>query len=323
MEKTFEYDDVLIRPRCGDVSSRDDVDISVTLPNGIILKFPLIASPMVGVVDGAFAHQLSLLGGMAILHRFYPSKSALKADIGTHLTADDIFGISLKIGDTSYQEYLDYSPTILLVDTANGYTKKLLEYCEEVANYIANSGMNNIMLMAGNVVSKAGCDSLANAGCSIIRVGIGNGSPCSTRNQTGVGIPSITAIQDCNSGFRQYMIVADGGIKNSGDFVKSIVAGADAGMSGRLYAECYEAPNEGILYGMASRTHMENTKSEIKSVEGFDIQITKKQPLAQFVREFGYGIKSAGTYLDSRTLEQMFLYGEFIEVTSSAIKKGV
>lgn len=328
--ETYEFDDVLIKPILSNVSSRDDVDISVKLSDYLTLQFPLIASPMVGVVDGAFAKKLSDLGGLAILHRFYKERILLYRDIQNNLDiTKDKFGMSVKVDENNFEEIVSYNPSILLVDTANGYTKKLAQYCEKIKNYISQTSYHTL-LMAGNVSTFLGCKALHEAGCDLIRIGIGGGSPCSTRNQTGIGIPNISAIIDCDNDeddipiyTREFKLVIDGGLKNSGDFVKAIIAGADLGMAGKLFAECYEAPNEGILYGMASRTHMENMKLPIKSVEGFDIPITKKQSLEQFVREFGYGIKSAGTYLNSRSLNEIYVNGEFVKVTNTAIKKGI
>lgn len=324
MEKTYDFDDVLIKPIPSRVSSRDDVDISVELSDNLVLHFPLLASPMVGVVDGKFAHQLSELGGLAILHRFYKTEDDLWEDIRENITPRDNFGISIKIGESNIEKYLSVEPSIILIDTANGYIEKLLRYCEKIKNIIV---LNNLptLLMAGNVVTFEGCLNLGNAGCDLIRVGIGGGSLCSTRNQTGIGIPNISAINQSTRGVQdwEFKVVVDGGIKNPGDFVKAIIAGADLGMAGMLYAECFEAPNKGTLYGMASRTNMKNTHTKIKSVEGFDIDIKKKHSLEQFVSEFGYGIKSAGTYLDSRNLREINAKGEFVMVSDHAIKKNI
>lgn len=324
IEKAYEFDDVLIKPLPSTVCSRDEVDISVNLLDKLTLKFPLIASPMVGVVNGEFAKKLSDLGGLAVLHRFYKNREELFEDIRKNLSHEDKFGIAIKIGEENFEEYFDSAPNIILVDTANGYNKNLLDYCNKIKNYITKNGYNDVLLMAGNVATGDGCKKLYESGCDLIRVGIGNGSICSTRNQTGIGIPSVTSLRECVvQGLldnENYMLVLDGGIKNSGDFVKAIVAGADLGMSGKLFAQSYEAPNKGVLYGMASRTHMKNTKTDIKSVEGIDIQIEKKYSLEQFVSEFGYGIKSAGTYLNAKNLEQIFFNGQFIEVSSHAIK---
>lgn len=323
MAQALEFDDVLVRPIPSDVSSRDDVDISVRLSDNLTLKFPLLASPMVGIVNGQLAHLLSDLGGLAIMHRFYKSREQLFKDIKDNVEYGvDNYGISIRIDENGLSKYFDYNPKIILIDTANGYTKKLLKYCEEVKGYIIRK-KQDILLMAGNVVTIEGVNMLADVGCDIIRVGIGGGSPCSTRNQTGIGIPNLSALIECGRTDRNVKILIDGGIKNSGDFVKAIVAGSDLGMAGKLYAECYEAPCDGVLYGMSSRTHMENEKIEIKSVEGFDTLITKKYSLEQFVREFGYGIKSAATYLNAHNLEEINRHGEFVVVTDHAIKKGL
>lgn len=323
MEEYLEFDDVLIKPVPSKVSSRDDVDISAKLSDSLTLKFPLITSPMMGVVDGHFAHLLSGLGGLAILHRFYKSKTHLLDDINNNIeTWKDNFGISIRIDEKDINEYFLCNPKIILVDTANGYTEKLLRYCEKVKNAIIK-GNYNILLMAGNVVTVEGVNMLADAGCDLVRVGIGGGSPCSTRNQTGIGIPNISALMECSITDRNVKLIIDGGIKNSGDFVKSIIAGADLGMAGFLYGQCYEAPHKGVLYGMASRTHMQNEKIEIKSVEGIDIPVEKKYSMEQFVREFGFGIKSAGTYLNSKNLFEISRKGEFIKVSDHAIKKGL
>ena len=326
MTEGLEFDDVLIIPRPSQVCSRDDVDISVKLSENFTLNFPLIASPMVGVVDGKFAKLLSDLGGIAILHRFYKNKEAFYSDITENLNDSDNFGISLKVNDKSYEDYLleYFFPKILLVDTANGYLSSVAKYCEELKNYIVKHSLP-ILLMAGNVVTRDGCANLYNAGCDIVRVGIGGGSPCSTRNKTGIGIPAISALQDCDEsyGSKDLKIVIDGGIRNSGDFVKAVVAGADLGMAGKLFAETFEAPNDGVLYGMASRTNMEKVNMPIKSVEGFDIKIEKQHQLVDFVKEFGYGIKSAGTYLNARNLRDIYTNGSFVQVTDHAIKKNI
>jgi len=322
MEKALEFDDVLLRPIPSDVSSRGDVDISVRLSNSLTLQFPLIAAPMVGVVNGLFAHKVSAQGGLAIMHRFYESREDLFTDLAGNVDLEDNFGISIRIEENGIGKYFDYNPKIILIDTANGYTKKLLKYCEEIKGYIFRKNQD-ILLMAGNVATLEGVNMLADAGCDLIRVGIGGGAPCSTRNQTGIGVPNLSALEECSMTDRHVKLVIDGGLKNSGDFVKAIVGGADLGMAGMLYAQCFEAPNKGTIYGMASRTHMKNTNTEIKSVEGIDIDIEKKYSLEQFVREFGYGIKSAGTYLNAHNLNEISMNGIFVGVTDHAIKKGL
>ena len=250
MIEALEFNDVLIKPIPSTVSSRDDVSIGVKLSNSLTLKFPLIASPMVGVVNGEFAHLLSNLGGLAILHRFYLDRTELFVDVENNIRDNDKFGVSIRIDEKEIDEYFDIAPSIILIDTANGYTKKLLNYCEKVKSRILISKLPTL-LMAGNVATIEGVNMLADAGCDLIRVGIGGGAPCSTRNQTGIGVPNLSALEECSMTDRDVKLVIDGGLKNSGDFVKAIVAGADLGMAGMLYAQCFEAPNKGTIYGMA------------------------------------------------------------------------
>lgn len=129
LELGLSYNDVLIMPIPGNVNSRDDVDISVKLSDDLTIDFPLLASPMIGVVDGNFAHLLSDLGGMAIMHRFYPSREILFEDILNNIEFGDKFGVSVKVGEIFFEEYFDYHPSVILIDTANGHTKRLLDYC--------------------------------------------------------------------------------------------------------------------------------------------------------------------------------------------------
>ena len=174
------------------------------------------------------------------------------------------------------------------------------------------------LLMAGNVATYDGANALYNAGCDIVRCGIGSGGLCSTRNVTGVGIPQLSAIMDCSQS--DCILLADGGIRNSGDAVKAFVFGSDIIMLGSLLAQTYESPSEGIIYGMASRHLQEMKYTQIKSVEGFEKVIEKKMSLAQFVEEFSWGIKSAGTYLNARNLKE-FQYAEYVKAGNGSIKK--
>lgn len=310
----LEFQDVLIRPVPSKVVSRDNVDISVKLTDTFTLNFPLVASPMVGVTNGEFLSKLSDLGGLGFVHRFYDSDEELESEL--NLLIDKNFGIAVRLNQ-DFEWLLQYNPKIILIDVANGYTKSVLDYCLTIKKY-AITHSSNTLVMAGNVVTGEGAMNLLRSGCDLVRFGIGSGSNCSTRNVTGVSVPTISALLNMPDVFLGRLVV-DGGIRSSGDLVKSIVAGAAFGMSGRLFAETYEAPNNGKLYGMASRTHQTNMGYQIKSVEGFDTYLTKVHSLETFVREFSYGIKSAGTYLNSNNLLDMYNNGEFVLAGSNSI----
>ncbi len=314
----LEFDDVLIKPIPSEANSRSEVDISVKLFDNFTLNFPLIASPMRGIVNASFASKLSDLGGIAILHRFYDSDEEMFQEAKS--LRDKNFGVSIGLNDENYFELLNYNPKILCIDLANGYTKSLLNFCEKVSTYIINSHYKTL-LMSGNVCTFKGARNLENSGVNIVRYGIGGGGLCSTRNVTGIGIPQITALKDIfpypNSNL---FICADGGIRNSGDFVKAIVAGANLGMAGSLFGQTFESASNGSIYGMASRKLNEMKYTQIKSIEGIEKAIEKKQSLEQFVEEFSWGIKSAGTYLNAKNLNEIQMNGEFILTGKGSIK---
>jgi len=313
--KGLDFDDVLIKPVPSTINSRSDVDISVMLSDSLTLEFPVIASPMKGVVDAEFANDLSSLGGLAILHRFFSSNFEWELEV-KKIGYSKHYGLSLGICD-DFEWLLEYEPSILCVDVANGYTQSLLDRCEKIKKYIEQNNLSTL-LMSGNVATYNGFKNLENAGVDLIRVGIGSGGLCSTRNVTGIGIPQLTAIMECGG---NATTVADGGIRNSGDAVKAFIAGADIIMLGSLFAQTYESPADGIIYGMASRKLQEEMAfTQIKSVEGIEKTVAKKMSLEQFVEEFSWGIRSAGTYLNSRTICEMRASGEFILSGVGSIK---
>lgn len=320
LDRGLDYDDVLIIPIMSSVNSRKDVDISVKLSQSLKLDFPLIASPMRGIVDARFGVSLAELGGLAILHRFYDTEEKWNEEIQI-ISKAKRFGLSLGYGNDSFDkaiELLSYNPDILLVDVANGYTNSLKIFCSKIKSHISKIGAKTL-LMSGNVCTKDGVKSLENSGVDIIRIGIGSGGLCSTRNVTGIGVPQISALLDCSMSTNSF-IVSDGGIRNSGDFVKSIVAGADFAMAGSIFGQAYESPSDGIIYGMASRKLQEFRHTQIKSIEGFEKVVEKRMYLEQLIDEFSWGIKSAGTYLNARNLMDIRNNGRFTLSGKNSIK---
>jgi IMP dehydrogenase len=311
----YDFDDVLVRPIPSYVNSRSEVDISIRLPN-MYLAFPLIASPMFGIVDAKFASLLSDYGGLAILHRFYDTNMEMFKEAKSLVGKN--FGVSVGLNDKNYKQLLHFNPKILCIDIANAYTKSVLDFCNEVKSYIINNQYNTL-LMTGNVCTRIGVENLRDNGVDIVRFGIGGGSVCSTRNVTSIAIPQITALQEIYN-IEGILICADGGIRNSGDFVKAIVAGGDFAMSGGLFAQTYESPSKDNIFGMASRTLNEMKFTQIKSIEGIEKAIEKKHSLSQFMNEFSWGVRSAGTYLNARDLSEIRKNGEFIRAGTGSIK---
>lgn len=317
MEQCLEFNDILITPRYSNVNSRDAVDISVALNKTTKLEFPVIASPMECVVNSDFCIKLAELGGIGILHRFFDSKLEWDKEV-EKISDAKIFGLSVGLQDSRYVEFLKHKPNILCIDVANGCTQAYIDFCKQVKKYILEYSPDTL-LMAGNVATYSCTQNLADVGVDIVRVGIGGGELCSTRNVTGIGIPQVSAVIDCSKA--TCMIVSDGGIKSSGDAIKAFACGADVVMLGSLFAQTYESPADKYIYGMASRKLQDMRQTQVKSVEGIEKAIEKTMSLKQFVDEFSWGIRSAGTYLNAKNLQEIYTNSKFVLTGRGSIKE--
>ena len=310
-EEQYDYDDLGILPIPSSVNSREDVDISINVLNRFILKFPVFASPMRGIVNAEFCKLFAELGGFPILHRFYDTKDEWYYE-AEKVSEAKLFGLSIGMNDYKIaQDFIKFNPQVLLLDLANSYTQSVLDFCKILRKLIDKESPKTL-LMAGNVATFDGVENLKKAKVDLIRVGIGGGSLCSTRNKTSIAVPQISAIIDCSRS--DAFIINDGGIRNSGDAVKALVAGSDAIMCGGILAQTYESPCENTIFGMASRKLMDMRHTQVKSVEGIEKFVEKKMSLKDFVEEFSWGIRSAGTYLNARNIEEMRNNAEFIKL---------
>lgn len=319
MQRGYDFDDLLLVPRASSINSRDAVDLSVTFDH-LKLDIPIIASPMKGIISLELIEKLSDLGGIGIQHRFYTASNNRIIDT-KYLSKNTTFGVAVGLNDNYYKTALDLGADIICVDIANGYLSNLIDFVEEISSYINNNNYGSLV-MSGNIVTSLGAVNLFNAGVDIIRVGIGSGGLCTTRNYTGVGVPQLTAISNSISKTKLWYSVADGGIRNSGDAVKALAMGADAVMIGSLFGNTYESAHNGIMYGMASRKLQEEYYHGVKSVEGMEKAVSKNISLETLISEFVYGIKSACTYLDASNLKELKANAVFIEAGTGSIKRG-
>ncbi|MCH5585027.1 IMP dehydrogenase [Shimazuella sp. AN120528] len=224
---------------------------------------------------------------------------------------------------------------MVVIDTAHGHSKGVLETVAKVReNY------PDLTIVAGNVATAEGTRDLIEAGASIVKVGIGPGSICTTRVVAGIGVPQITAIYDAASVARAYgvPIIADGGIRFSGDIVKALAAGADAVMLGGLFAGTEEAPGESEIYqgrrfkvyrGMGSigamqagskdRYFQENEQKLVP--EGIEGRVPYKGPIADIVYQLVGGIRSGMGYTGSKTLLDLKDNSQFVRITSASLRE--
>ncbi|MDI3547264.1 MAG: dehydrogenase [Halanaerobiales bacterium] len=226
---------------------------------------------------------------------------------------------------------------VIVIDTAHGHSVGVLRTVDKI-----KSKYPDLAVIAGNVATAAATEDLIKAGADVVKVGIGPGSICTTRVIAGVGVPQITAIYDCAEKAKEYgiPIIADGGIKYSGDIVKALAAGADTVMLGSLLAGTEESPGEMEIYkgrsykvyrGMGSLGAMqegskdryfqeqEDTKKLVP--EGIEGRVPFKGPLADTIYQLVGGIRAGMGYCGTRTIKELQEKAEFIKITSAGLRE--
>ena len=224
---------------------------------------------------------------------------------------------------------------VIVIDTAHGHSEFVIQRVAEIKNEFPN-----LQLVAGNVATGAATLALIKAGADAVKVGIGPGSICTTRVIAGIGVPQVTAIYDCAEAAAKYdiPIIADGGIKYSGDIVKAIAAGADTVMIGSLFAGCDESPGSIELYGgrkyktfrgMGSLAAMQSGskdryfQEEAKKFvpEGVEGRVAYKGEVAEVVYQLIGGLKAGMGYCGTQTIDDLRTKSEFMKITSAGLRE--
>lgn len=334
-KNAYDFDDLLLVPRASRLNSREEVYLGTRISDHLVLDLPVIGSPMKGIMSAKLANELYKAGGIGILHRFYGYNEEIIQDAYWLHDQGANFGIAIGLDDEKELELvISLQPAIICIDVANGYLNSVLAYTNTVRNTLERTFQRmRPALMVGNVIDGMGAKKLANSGADIVRVGIGSGGLCTTRNMTGVGYPQLSAIRNsCGyidtfrgekrfTGFKNFTVIADGGIRNSGDAVKAIAMGADAVMLGSYLGKAAESSHNGIIMGMASRELQEEYYHNVKSVEGMALPVEKTHPASKLLEEFSWGMKSACTYLNAGNLTQLRENATWVETGKGTIKQ--
>jgi GMP reductase len=320
----LDFRDVLIRPKRSTLSSRRDVDLkrfyrfkhSRYEYNGI----PIMAANMDGVGTLSMAKALAQHGLFTCLIKTYNTDIE---NYGDFRLPHDHYAISTGV---SPQEFRNLSAIItgigcqfICIDVANGYSENFGDFVEEVRNRWPDK-----TIIAGNVVTGDMTQELILRGADIVKVGIGPGSVCTTRIQTGVGYPQLSAIIECADAAHGLggHIIADGGCTCPGDVAKAFGAGADFVMLGGMFAGHDEGGGtvengRVTFYGMSSDTAMEKHHggmAEYRSSEGRTVEIPYRGPVSKTVLDILGGLRSTCTYVGAETLKQLPKCTTFIRV---------
>lgn len=332
MNLTFSYDDVLLVPQYSDIVSRSEIDISVDLGKNVTLEVPIISSPMDTVSGYRMALVMAECGGTSVLHRYntidaqWSELAEFKVRANKGGTVGAAIGIS---GDYLERARILYEAGVrfLCVDVAHGH-HALVRHALQV---LRKTFGQDLHIMAGNVATLEGVNDLADWGADSVRCNIGGGSICSTRIQTGHGLPGLQTIFECAKTDRDVKIIADGGIRNSGDMVKALAAGADAVMVGSLLSGTEETPGETFsdpdgrrwksYRGMASKEAQIEWRGKYSSFEGVATRVPYCGSAKVILEDLERGIRSGLSYSGARTITKLQSKAQFIRQTTSGLSE--
>ncbi len=336
IKEALTFDDVTLVPKYSSVLP-SDVITKTSLSKNLQLKIPLITSAMDTVTESKMAIAIAKAGGIGVIHRNLDVKKQI-LEIKKVKSQKLLVGAAVGAGDNEFiraKKILKENIDLIVVDTAHGHTKKV----GEIITKIKKIKPKKVTLCAGNVATSEAASFLVKLGVDIIKVGIGPGSICTTRLVAGIGVPQLSAILNVKKGLKKkkVSIIADGGIKFSGDIAKALAAGADAVMIGSLFAGTDEAPGKiikknGKLYksfrgmgsigamnkGSADRYYQIKQKDKSKYVpEGVEGFVKYKGKVDKIFYKLIGGLKSSMGYLGAKKLNLLRTNPKFVKITKA------
>jgi IMP dehydrogenase len=330
MKKALSFDDILLVPKKGVLSSRKHADLSTRVA-GINLKIPVIAANMSAVCGWRMAKEISKLGGLGILHRFM-SIEQNREEAKKAKEDGGIVGFSVGIDDDSLvrlEKLIPYSD-IVCIDVAHGHSEPAIKFLSKV---LANTPDNYPVIFGQISTWSALTDILDTVFPNdykrlAVKASIGGGSMCTTRVQTGFGVPTLQSVMDISN--NAVDVIADGGIKNSGDIVKALAAGASAVMLGKLLAGTDESASSKTLtpagekklyFGSASVYGKASANTTIENIEGESTFVRCTGPLKSVVNGLMDGVRSGISYGGATNIATLQNNFDYVEVSSQGFSE--
>ena len=355
-KKGLTFDDVLLIPAESHVLP-NEVDLSTQLADNLKLHIPLISAGMDTVTEGPMAIAMALQGGLGVVHKNMSIqaqagevsnvKSVVVPASATKAAVDDQNRLlcAAAVGVTSdtferAEALLKAGADAIVIDTAHGHSAGVLRKIKEIRDHFPD-----VTLIAGNVATGEATAALFDAGVDVVKVGIGPGSICTTRVVAGVGVPQITAIYDAATVDREYgkPIIADGGIKYSGDVVKALAAGGNAVMLGSMLSGTTEAPGEvfedhgkkykayrgmgsvGAMaqaHGSSDRYFQGGVNEANKLVpEGIEARVEYKGDVSDIVFQIDGGLRSGMGYVGAPDIPTLIDKAQFVQITNAGLRE--
>ena len=336
IKEALTFDDVLLTPKYSEILP-SEVTTNTSLSKNLNLKIPIISSAMDTVTESKMAIAIAKAGGIGVIHRNLDIKSQI-SEINKVKSKKLLVGAAVGAGPLEYKRaeaILKANVDLIVVDTAHGHTKKV----GEIIRKIKRLKSNKTTLCAGNIATTEAAKFLIKLGAEVIKVGIGPGSICTTRLVAGIGVPQLSAILAVRKGVgrKKVSIIADGGIKFSGDISKALAAGADAVMIGSLFAGTEESPGKiikknGKLFksfrgmgsigamnkGSADRYFQTKQKDTSKYVpEGVEGLVKYKGSVEKIIYRLIGGLKSSMGYLGNKKIINLRNKPKFVKITKA------
>ena len=326
------YDDVLIVPSKSAVRSRRDPALDARVTRRHMMKLPFISANMDTVTESKMAIAMAHLGGLGILHRFMTVEQQIAEVNKMHAAQLTLVAASVGVGEEARgraEALVAAGVNLLTIDIAHGHSTAMLE----TLKWLRDKFGDRVDLIAGNVATPEATQDLIDAGADTIKVGIGPGSMCTTRLITGAGVPQLTAVAWCApiAHAAGVPVIADGGLKTSGDVVKALAAGADSVMLGSLLAGTLETPGEvhqgrKAYRGMASRAAQTSWRGGLPqgmAPEGEATSVAIKGTVADVLNEMAGGLRSGMSYVNATTLNEIPERARFVEMTANGFRESV
>jgi len=346
IKQALSFDDILLIPQKSNILPKQ-TKVNTQVTQNFKLQIPILSAAMDTVTEFKMALKLAQIGGLGIIHKnFSPSQQAnqikkIKTQDGNLLT-----GAAISVGEEQFKRALKLvkaGVNILVIDTAHGHSDGVIKMIKRLKN---DKRFKQIDIIAGNVATAQAAKDLIKAGADALKIGIGPGAICTTRVVTGVGIPQITAIQNAIIGRKQAKkpnipIIADGGIKYSGDIAKALAVGADCVMLGSLLSGTAEAPGkiktiqgkkykvyrgmgslDAMTKGSKDRYGQKEVKNKNKLVpEGVSGLVAYKGPVEKVIYQLIGGVRSAMGYLGALNITEFQKKARFIQITGAGLKE--
>jgi len=338
IKEGLTFDDVLLVPRHSEITSRSLVSTMVSLPKIGTISHPIIPANMKTIIDYEMAEAVYNSRGLGILHRFMPLEDQiailkrLQHNYNEYVWDYIGFSVGVKPEDTkNVDELVKAGAKILCIDIAHGDSDLCFKMCEYIKYHHPL-----VLLIAGNVATGKAAADLWYAGADIVKVGVGPGSLCTTRIETGNGVPQLTALieaaeakEEVESHFlrtsssgnenKRCLIISDGGIKNTGDIVKALCF-ADLVMIGNMFAGCEETPGETLtIDGRKYKEYVGSSTHKANHIEGVAAIVLAKGSFKVILTKMLEGTKSGMSYQGVSNLTDLKKNPQFVRITHAGL----